>query len=387
PISSLPFELLHLILEYAIPPHLFLNPWVGWGPSSAWCLAMRQLRYFMLVSRWWREVGIDLLYCHVVIRRIGQLTTLLRSLEASPQLGPFVRSLRINCFVSPEHELDFQDHLNRVCILCTQNTHLILNHRTDAYDHGVPKIDGNILSSIVTLSIGWDYDFPLVISLLVQCKNLTRLTIDFDYATPNDIPIQLPLLEELHCPVDLAVICRQWSLPRLRRLSFSHYEPYILDTRHYPFLHEHGKKLTYLDVSWPFALADSILFLDHGYEAIQPLLDICPSLKHLVIVDYHDIECLSHPTLEYLDIWRDFIGIEFEGMAEIGLSSFSKKHLPSLRKTRLLHESLRNLSGDSKRLPILVPPDFVGDKSVEWVYPGVRVMHSSTLMRHPGLGS
>ncbi|KAF9237470.1 hypothetical protein BU15DRAFT_76014 [Melanogaster broomeanus] len=272
-------------------------------------------------------------------------------------------------------------HLNRVCTLCTQNTQLILNHRTVPYGHDVPKIDGNILSSIVTLGIGWDYHFPLVISLLVQCKNLTRLIIDFRGAPPSDIPaIQLPFLEELHCSTELAVISGQWSLPRLRRLSFLHREPYILDTGCYSFLHEHGKRLTYLYISWPFSLADSNAFLDHGYGTIQQFLDLCPSLEHLVVVDCHDIDHLSHPTLQYLDIWWNFSGNELEGMAKIRLSSFSKKHLPSLRKTRLLHASLRDSLGGSTGLPILVPPDFVGDKGVEWIYPGVRVLHSPTLM-------
>ncbi|KAF9237469.1 hypothetical protein BU15DRAFT_76013 [Melanogaster broomeanus] len=355
PISSLPFELLHLILEYAIPPHLFLDPAVRWGPSSAWCLAMLQLRHFVLVSRWWREVSIDLLYCHVVIRHIGQLTTLLRSLEASPQLGPCVRSLHIDCFVPPKHEPDFEDHLNRVCALCTQNTHLILNHTT-AFDDDGPTIDGNILSSIVALS------------------NLTRLTIVSDYATPNDIPaIQLPLLEELHCPAELAVICRQWSLPRLRRLLILTPQTVHLG---------HGVSLSRTDT-------DLNVFLNRGYRTIQQLLDLCSSLKHLVIVDCRDIDRLSHTTLEYLDIWRDISENRLDGMAaQTRLPSFSKKHLPSLRKTRLLHEFLRALSGDGTRLPILVPPDFVGDKSVEWIYPSVGVMHSTSLMCPlPSLGS
>ncbi|KAF9235076.1 hypothetical protein BU15DRAFT_78376 [Melanogaster broomeanus] len=387
PISSLPFELLHLILEYATPPNLFLNPSVGRGPSSAWCLALRQLKYFVLVSRWWREVSSDLLYCHVVIRRIVQLTALLRSLEANPKLGPFVRSLRITCFPPRGHGFDFEDQLNRVCALCTQNTHLILNHRSVPHYHDFPTIDGSILSSIVDLEIGWGSRFPPVISLLVHCKNVARLTINFQGAGRlDDIPaIQFPSLEELHCTCspagsELAVISRQWSLPRLRRFSISHQEPYILYKGYYSFLHEHGKKLTYLDISiWPFP--NSLAFLDRGYRTIQQFLDLCSSLKHLVIIDCHDLGRLSHPTLEYLDIWRDFSGKELEDMTEIRLPSFSEKRLPSLRKTRLLHASLRDPFGDSTRLPILVPPDFVGDKDVEWSYPGLRILHSPTLMR------
>lgn len=78
PISNLPFELLHLILEYAIPPRLFLNPSFSFGPNSPWSHAMRQLKSHVLVCKMWWDVGIDLLYRDVTI---GQILRLVHSLQ------------------------------------------------------------------------------------------------------------------------------------------------------------------------------------------------------------------------------------------------------------------------------------------------------------------
>ena len=58
PISNLPFELLNLILDYTIPPRLFLNPSFSLGPNSALSLTMRQMKSRVLVCKIWWDVHI-----------------------------------------------------------------------------------------------------------------------------------------------------------------------------------------------------------------------------------------------------------------------------------------------------------------------------------------
>ncbi|KAF9235079.1 hypothetical protein BU15DRAFT_32168, partial [Melanogaster broomeanus] len=298
------------IMENAVPPSFFLDPSIGRGPFSAWCQKLRQLKYFVLVCRWWRDVGIDLLYRDVVIRRIGQIPALLRSLEANAVLGPMVRSLRIDCFVPRGYGAVFEGGLNQICAFCTKNTRLVLNNSTEGGLLELPKIDGSILSSIVDLEIGPGYPFPLVISLLVQCTSLTRLTISFQgFVSPDDIPTtHFTFLEELHCTCTsegnlLAVISTQWSLPCLRRFSIIHHAKNISDMDYYSFLEEHGKNLTYLSIcAWPLDKSDWLF--RHDRMDLQRFLDLCPSLNHFAISDSYHKWGLSHPMLEHIDIWK-----------------------------------------------------------------------------------
>ncbi|KAF9237471.1 hypothetical protein BU15DRAFT_48642 [Melanogaster broomeanus] len=285
PISSLPVETLHFIMENAVPPSFFLDPSIGRGPFSAWCQKLRQLKYFVLVCRWWRDVGIDLLYRDVVIRRIGQIPALLRSLEANPMLGPMVRSLRIDCFVPRGYKLVLEGGLNQICAFCTHNTQLVFNHTTDGGFPELPEIDGSTLSSIVGLEIGPGYPLPLMISLVVQCTSLTRLTISFQgFISPDDIPAaHFTFLEELHCTCTsegnlLAVISTQWSLPSLRRFSIIHHAKKISDMDYYSFLEEHGKNLTYLSIcAWPLSESEWLFRRDHMDP--QRFLDLCPFIR------------------------------------------------------------------------------------------------------------
>ncbi|KAF9235077.1 hypothetical protein BU15DRAFT_26793, partial [Melanogaster broomeanus] len=372
PILSLPVETLHFIMENAVPPSVFLDPSISRGPFSAWCQKLRQLKYFVLVCRWWRDVGIDLLYRDVVIRRIGQIPALLRSLEANPMLGPMVRSLRVDCFVPRGYNLVFEGGLNQIYAFCTQNTHLVLNHDTEGNFPDLPIIDGSILSSIVDLEIGSGYPLPHMIPLLVQCTSLVCLTITFQgFVSPDDIPAtHFTCLEELHCTCAsegnvLAVISTRWSLPGLRRLSVIHHANKISDMDYYSFLRQHGKNLTCLSIcAWPLYHSDRLFRCE--YMNIQRFLDLCPSLNHFAVSDSYHEPCLSHPTLEYIDIWNK---LRNENTLASHASSCVEGCLPSLRKSRVLDSSFLTASGGA-RLPFLVPPDPAG-RAVEWLYPGI----------------
>ncbi|KAG0696043.1 hypothetical protein DFH29DRAFT_242020 [Suillus ampliporus] len=50
------------ILEYALPPTVFLDPSLACGPFSAWRPAQRVKKSIVLVCKFWREIGTVLLY-------------------------------------------------------------------------------------------------------------------------------------------------------------------------------------------------------------------------------------------------------------------------------------------------------------------------------------
>ncbi|KIJ63980.1 hypothetical protein HYDPIDRAFT_28873 [Hydnomerulius pinastri MD-312] len=391
-ISSLPFELLHLILEYATPPNLFLDASICRGPSSAWSQTLRQLKSFVLVCRTWWDVGINLLYCHVIIRRIGQLPALLRSLEANPKLGSIVRTLQIDCFVPHGYHLIFEYALAQIWASFIHNTRLILNHQTDDRDHELPKVPDAVLSSTIDLEIGPGHRLPLLFSSLVQCTSLVCLTINFQGSVgSDDIPIiQFNFLEELHCtwndrPTDLptanvlSTMSKQWNMPRLKRFTVLQLIPVlsvgsVIDgTDYYPFLRAHGKKLIYLSICFLPILYSKKSFFPASMD-IQSFLDLCPNLKHFATGQYKETRDLSHSTLEYLDVWADSSSCLTYPQRILLRTSLEEGHFPSLRKVRLLDLALLSTTG--LRLPIIIPPDSLSPRSkMTWKYPGVAVCH------------
>ncbi|KAH7886312.1 hypothetical protein F5I97DRAFT_1794945, partial [Phlebopus sp. FC_14] len=345
-----------LILEAAIPPSIFLDPAICRGPYSAWCQMLRQLKAFVLVCHMWRDVGTDLLYRCVVIRRFGQLPALLRSLQRDPKLGPMVCELQINCFVPRGCRAVFEQGLAQLWPLCPNATRLALDHQTDD-TRGFPSVLDSMLPSIVELQFGPDYSIQRAFPLLLQCTGLVALSITFgDYiGEADDIPfVVLESLEELHISHTLwcheprktdvcAIISKHCSLPRLRRLT-AKLPPHSLMANGrtlYRLLCAHGEELTHLSTCF------SVVPLQ---EEVQKYLNLCPSLQHFSTNEHTGITRLSHPKLEYLDVWV----LYFDSLIRVCVFDW-RAHLPALRMVRFLDSALLSTAG--ARLPLVLPPD------------------------------
>jgi len=91
--ASLAVELIYEILDYVIsvPRDMFEDA----GHISPFAHTKFSTARYLCVSRPWSAAGEPLLYKTVVLRRSPQAAALLRTLQARPRLGRYVRQLRI----------------------------------------------------------------------------------------------------------------------------------------------------------------------------------------------------------------------------------------------------------------------------------------------------
>lgn len=86
-------EILHAIFLRTIAPSFLLEPSLRYGKKSAWCQSVRDKKSIILVCRSWCAVGTVFLYEDIALRRVGQASALLRSLEDNEELAPLIKSV------------------------------------------------------------------------------------------------------------------------------------------------------------------------------------------------------------------------------------------------------------------------------------------------------
>ncbi|KAJ7879625.1 hypothetical protein B0H14DRAFT_1607467 [Mycena olivaceomarginata] len=101
--SELPHEILLMIFCYALPPRWLLS---GSGlqsmatyPNDILSVDLRMKHSLLSVCKSWNQVGTELLYESVALRRILQLPVFVRALDGRQGLAALVKRLDMNCFV------------------------------------------------------------------------------------------------------------------------------------------------------------------------------------------------------------------------------------------------------------------------------------------------
>ncbi|KIJ64039.1 hypothetical protein HYDPIDRAFT_112562 [Hydnomerulius pinastri MD-312] len=383
-ILSFPFELLRVVLEYATPrPCILLESSGYFGPYSTWARELRQLKSFILVCWMWHDIGIDLLYREVTIRRVGQIPALLRTFDAKPHLAATVRSIRVNCDIPSGYEEFFENGLDMITSRCPNNTVLGLDYRSnDNPSFCITRLSDAVLSTIVDFQ---DRVFPRLqlpdtFFLVGRFKNLVSLTINYaDAPIRGNVPsVSFESLEELHCTWEqhsgwawLDAMAKQWSLPRLARFMLVNklWASMRFPARTcYPFLRAHGKNLVHLSL-----VMNVMPSSERSSDYPSFLLDLCPSLRHLTVGPCTWPLQLRHPKLEYLDVWTGAwrSATRPERRRALGNDHIPRDHLPALRKIRLLDPAL--LSAAGARLFIIFPPDSCLESKITWSFPRIAI--------------
>ncbi|KIM85054.1 hypothetical protein PILCRDRAFT_379983 [Piloderma croceum F 1598] len=83
-----------MIFLRALPPSFLVDSSLNAGSDSPWCEALRMKKSIVWVCKAWWQVGLELLYEEISMRRIGQNSALLRTLNANNDIGHMIKNPR-----------------------------------------------------------------------------------------------------------------------------------------------------------------------------------------------------------------------------------------------------------------------------------------------------
>jgi len=257
------------------------------------------------VCKTWHQVGSEVLYEEVALRRIGQVATFCRTLEISP-FGSYVRQLTVNCFVPRGYANLYKTEMDHILQYC---------HRVYRFDLTPPyllSLTSYRLTSadlpITHLQFSCAVDFTTAIDFFVALRHTLKslfwaLPPDADFgATPA---LTLEQLDTLHIklhrstPAEMDLWMAKWHAPRLTKLAVA----LSMSPGQDPFLAiyaAHRHKLEYVFLELPRDKAT--------IEYLQLQFDSFPSLRHLALRPhvYFDFDGifygLGHPTVQWIEL-------------------------------------------------------------------------------------
>ncbi|PIL22897.1 hypothetical protein GSI_15593 [Ganoderma sinense ZZ0214-1] len=308
------------------------------------------------------------LYSDIVVRRMGQILALARTLRSTAAI------------YSPDRSrlLGYERTVDR--------SHGDWFHPTWYWDTSDADAPGSALAERCATSLEEliladplvGHHMNQVARLLSVATNLRKLVLgplpkECDLSkTLSALPtasLSLATLEDLQLSnTDGAFrthIQETWDLPALQRLT-------LVGCKHFPkeFLEEHGANLKYLHLLHNGPASSPT------WSELEDLEDLCPTLEHLVLPYmpvYSPPSIVRSPSLRCLDMWgltprRRVV----ELMLELGLMC----GMPSLQRIRILpHHDEGVLPAG---LPLLCHPgDVDEDETRVRVFPGVYVLQTS----------
>ena len=332
----------------------------------------------------------EMFYEEVVFRHFGQIPALVRTLENSTvDIGGLIKKIDIRCFIPVGYFSLYQAELRRIFERCPRVVHVNfsvsaspMNSSTDSprtlcvFKYMALQ---SVISKLTHLECGEMVLFENLIAGLQLCTNLTSLSF---YLPPHaepapqqhdafSAPLVMAELEDLRCVMPwrntyyLGVIARQWSMPRLRRVSFDQNINVDMSWHGIFFLH-HGRNLTYLHIR-PHAV---ILTEQPATVEMQVLLKLCPEVEHIVLSSQILVP-ISHPKVKWIDIWDP--NSAQHAQHEALCASLTQKAFPALRDIRHIDLALANIAD----VPIVLPPDLVRTGGpLEYQFPGVDIQHT-----------
>ena len=419
-LSRLPHELLLHIFRATVPPLYQHDPSVITGPRNPWLAALRTRKALVLTCKAFFGPATEVLYEDIVIRRMGQIPALARTLgpfpsESGRDVALLVRRLRMDgCVVWAPCAHVVRENLRLILQRCTSlryfsfhphpqfplADHAIDDETRDGFnpswllqpDPDSDSVGGalreRLSTSLRKLDLAVTLDERLLVRLqwfLSAAPNLTILklghTVEQDYSDDLlGLPVLiLPSVQELqlhvaHTPFQ-HYICTRWELPSLRLLTTAGCEEFPEK-----LLQAHGSQLTYFHMRHGYEHA----WDTHRLASLSRLASLCPLLQHLVIPTWmKDPLVINSSTLLFVDVWGHHPPphIFREGWYQICKTST----LPSLRRVRILGTMPRRgwESTQSLDWPLICHPTaVVGDEQRTYSFPGVRAVQTAWGVLH-----
>lgn len=383
PRPSLSHDVIKIVVDYATPPAFLLDPSIVGGPWSTWSRAVGFLKDCSSVSHEWHRACIRLLYRIVVLRRPGQITSLLETLQTTGHAHSlYTRSIHLSFYVPAGSENEVNNQLVTLLQLCPNITSTNL---APVEPNGILKVYSPLLHSVLPLvvrlsvldltALAFDATIQSIVSLAaprVQSLRISFLRSSAVQHFPGGLlDLNFPHLETFHPKVSEARQLREmidhWDMPLIASLTLTGQtgpdEGWTEE--HLQFIRSTGQHLRYLSLDASAVLSSSF---------IQRIIDVCPSLLHLVL-SQEPSEDLVHPTIRFMDYWVPWwYPIPLQTLSSHPLNhAIISPTMPSLTDIRVLDSSLRFLPS----LPQDLPPGEINtsDKTVVLNYPGIAICH------------
>ena len=415
----LPHEILLHIFRLTIPPIHQHDPSIMAGPRSPWLAALRTRKALTITCKSFHGPAMEVLYEDIVLRRMGQIPALSRTLGPAPNPGTafdiatLVKSIRLDscvvwvpCAEVVREDLDlifrrctalrsFSFHPNRQFITISKGLPSP-EERSDGFnpawflDPDGPvgySLRARLSTSLQCLDVDVESNEQLLTALHSCLADSPRLEVlkiaNPMHANYSDAIFSLPTL---HLPAlrDLQLyavhryvqdyITDKWQLPQLRSLT-------IVKFKAFPesILRNHGAGMTYLNVGTPYLSRCNTSRL----SALEHLSALCPVLEHLVIPAWtiSDSLVIHSPTLYVFDVLNGFDGLMGpHGSANPRCALCPTSRLPRLKHIRIISPRWRNHRPDVGWPRICSPDAFGGndeDAMLVHNFPGVCVMQTS----------
>ncbi|KAK7690575.1 hypothetical protein QCA50_005673 [Cerrena zonata] len=409
---------LRLIFETAFPPTEFRDPSLSLGPRSAWSQALRTQKALTAVCQSWRAVALMFLYQDVVLRRVGQIPALVRTLRSNKEgIEDHIKSLTFACFVPEPWDDVVSRNIEYLIDRCSNLRALTFwgpfvdwlqtsNSNGRVFDP--LKTFKRHTNNITRLSY-----FDLLQSttpvldivpgpLLTAFPNLTHLSLashsspseSYNPATPDPslLNLSFPYLTHLELlpkngPIAMAFfyILHTWSLPSLTHLRMDlslQWHNCTSYDHHIAFVNKFGPQLKFVNFGGNFSVHASAFEGPTGEGTPMPVkgfVKSCTSVSkvgHMVMALW-DVDGVSNLSwiLEddfegWLDLWvpsKDFVLLkEVDPFADLWTSDCattshiythtlsSKYNRPNIR---LLDQALAHMPN----LPLLYPPGSIAE--------------------------
>ncbi|KDR85871.1 hypothetical protein GALMADRAFT_390559 [Galerina marginata CBS 339.88] len=362
PFSQPPPEILYMIFERAILPSFLVSSSDSFVPNSFWCKVQQQKYSIINVCRTWYTTGLPFLYANVFIRRVYQLSKLLKTLRLSSpnqNLKEMIKTIEFNCFVPVWYTGRYEQELTAIFNTCPSITSYTFGSQLSSFHLPLAAPFCAVVPKITDLCLHYDIDMR-TLENIVELAPPHLVSLSFKvlqrHLDPGPPSCLFPRLDAItiwfsspQVAPSLEAYVGVWKMPHLRRLTVKRRLP---ATTLELLCDAYGSNLQYLHLA---THRDSWIRRTMDLDSKLPdLSHSCPPLKHIVLTpDYSKM--FTHKGIEWVDVWA-----ADETLSDVRTWRRDlirrKSDLPRLKGVRILPYQLHELP---LSLPLLFPPALV----------------------------